>query len=158
MNPQDRRQSCKPAFEGSETFSLSPAEGERAGVRGKNRVPIDQVHVKHFDAIPHPFPTAVELMDNTADKVQGSPSPPAAGGEGRGEEGHFCSTFPSPQPSPRSFLAGRGRSITLAASLNSTAAHPIPLPYPRGEGIRHRSVVHPADPSVCDSTRSTRHE
>src|SRR5713101_2228590 len=45
-------------------------------------------------------PTVVELRENTADKAQGSPSPPAAGGEGRGEEGHYRSGFPSPQPSP----------------------------------------------------------
>src|SRR5713101_783162 len=72
-------------------------------------------------ASPLSGPTAVELRDHTADKAQGSPSPPAAGGEGRGEEGHFRLGFPSPQPSPRSFLAGRGRRFTLAASLNSMA-------------------------------------
>src|SRR5216683_6662888 len=59
-----------------------------------------------------------------ADKAKGSPSPPAAGGEGRGEEGRFCSDFPSPQPSPHSFLAGRGRRVTVAACLSS---RPVPL-------------------------------
>ena len=69
-------------------------------------------------------PNAVELRDDTADKARGSPSPPAAGGEGRGEEGHFRLGFPS----PRSFLAGRGRRFTLAESLNSMAVLPARNP------------------------------
>src|SRR5229473_5738333 len=35
MNPQDRRQNDNQASKVGEAFSLSPAEGERAGVRGK---------------------------------------------------------------------------------------------------------------------------
>src|SRR3989442_7226111 len=57
-------------------FSLSPRE--RAGVRGKSRDPVDQIHVQCFDATPHP----------------------------------------------------------------------VPLPFPRGEGIHHRSVANPADSLV----------
>jgi hypothetical protein len=75
-------------------------------------------------------PAADELRDSTADKAQGSPSPPAAGGEGRGEEGHFCSTFPS----PRSFLAGRGRRFALAASPNSMAVPSCPARLRRFAG------------------------
>src|SRR5258708_36150107 len=45
-----------------------------------------------------PQSNAVELRDNTADKAQGSPSPPAAGGEGRGGVGRFRSGCPSRPP------------------------------------------------------------
>src|SRR5436309_15792209 len=48
-----------------------------------------------------------------------SPSPPAEGGEGWGEEGRLACRCvgvsavgcPSPQPSPRSFLTGRGSPV-----------------------------------------------
>src|SRR5213594_1810795 len=46
---------------------------------------------------------------------------PTKGGEGRGEEGRFLFGFPSPQPSPHSFLAGRGRRPEAAMPLNSMA-------------------------------------
>ena len=78
MNPQDRRQNDNEASEVGEAFSLSPAEGERAGVRGKSLLPFDQIHAQPFDATPHP----------------------------------------------------------------------VPLPFPRGEGKRPRSVVYPADSLV----------
>ncbi len=78
MNRQNRRRNDNEASEVGEAFSLSPSAGERAGVRGKSRVPIDQIHVQRFDATPHPYP----------------------------------------------------------------------LPFPRGEGMHHRSVVYPADSLV----------
>ena len=65
-------------------FSLSPRE-ERAGRAAEHR---------------H------RMRNNMKDEVNGSPSPPAAGGEGRGEEGHFCFISPLPNPPPSS-LAGR---------------------------------------------------
>ncbi|HEY2951387.1 MAG TPA: hypothetical protein VGK40_02325 [Verrucomicrobiae bacterium] len=37
-----------------------------------------------------------------------SPSPPAEGGEGRGEEGSFLIDVLSPRPSPYSCVVGRG--------------------------------------------------
>src|SRR6266702_3636705 len=63
-------------------------------------------------------------------------------GPGRGVA--FLLDFPSPQPSPRSFLAGRGRPTLDVPMLNSMAVQPYPLPFPRGEGMHHRSVVYPA--------------
>ncbi len=83
MNPQDRRQNDNEAAEVGEAFSLSPAEGERAGVRGKSLVPVDQIHAHPIDATPHP----------------------------------------------------------------------VPLPFPRGEGMHHRSVVYPADSLVGRTSR-----
>src|SRR5713101_2874136 len=90
-------------------------------------------------------------------KAKASPSPPAAGGEGRGEEGCFCSDFPSPQPSPRSFLAGRGRRVTVAACLNSTPVvlNPKGIP-PQSPGLRGTSYpgsssnTHPQPQRGCD--------
>jgi len=57
-----------------------------------------------------------------------SPSPPVEEGEGWGEEGHFAcrcagvSTIgcPSPRPSPRSFLTGRGSGAGALTSCNGT--------------------------------------
>ena len=40
MNPWDRRHSWEQACGAAERFSLSPAEGERAGVRGKAARPL----------------------------------------------------------------------------------------------------------------------
>jgi hypothetical protein len=65
MNPQDRRQNCKQAFDASEALSLSPAEGERAGVRGKNRDSVDQIHAQCFDGTPHPAPFQAERESTT---------------------------------------------------------------------------------------------
>src|SRR5437867_2758771 len=53
-----------------------------------------------------------------------TPSPLAEGGEGRGEEGLpayertglLAGLGPSPQPSPRSFLTGRGRRTSARAA------------------------------------------
>jgi hypothetical protein len=58
-----------------------------------------------------------------------SPSPPAEGGEGWGEEGRFgdgsavgsALGCPSPRPSPRSFLTGRGSAVR---ALNTSSAQP----------------------------------
>src|SRR5881396_3257298 len=49
------------------------------------------------------------------------PSPPHKGRRGSGRGGPFLFGFPSPQPSPHSFLAGRGRRPEEAMPLNSTA-------------------------------------
>jgi len=40
MNPRDKRQSYEQIFRGAERFSLSPAEGVRAGVRGTVVLPL----------------------------------------------------------------------------------------------------------------------
>src|SRR5947209_6376056 len=85
MSPQDRRQNDNELSEVGEAFSLSPAEGERAGVRGKVSSPVDQIRAQPIDATPHPFP----------------------------------------------------------------------LPFPRGEGMHHRSVVYPADSLVIDPFGAT---
>ena len=59
---------------------------------------------------------------------------------GPGEEERFSWGFPSPQPSPRSCLAGRGRRGALAGDLNSTAvghAQGIPRDAPGCTRRRH---------------------
>src|SRR6266568_6855027 len=43
---------------------------------------------------------AIALRNGTADTTKSSPSPPAAGGEGRGEEGNFARIAPLPSPLP----------------------------------------------------------
>ncbi len=58
MKPRDRRYSWEQACGAAQRVSLSPAEGERAGVRGKRRTAIDQRHVPHPHATPHPDPLA----------------------------------------------------------------------------------------------------
>jgi len=81
-------------------------------------------------------PTAVEISARSAKSAVLSPSPPAAGGEGRGEEGRFPWFLPSPRPSPHTCLAGRGSQPARAHSLVSKAvetAHPQP-----GQGLRQR--------------------
>src|SRR6266568_9540593 len=97
MNRQNRRRNDNEASEVGEAFSLSPSAGERAGVRGKSRVPIDQIHVQRFDATPHPYPTALELGESTA---LFSLSSDGGGGEGRGEESRFYWISPLPNPLP----------------------------------------------------------
>ena len=62
-----------------------------------------------------------------------TPSLPAAGGEGWGEEGLTIQSSPSPRPSPHSFLAGRGSStarsggFTLLELLLAVAAFALVL-------------------------------
>src|SRR5258708_37102535 len=46
MTPQDRRPNGNNAFEAGAAVSLSPAEGERARVRGESRDPLDQIHAQ----------------------------------------------------------------------------------------------------------------
>ena len=43
-------------FAGCVRFSLSPAEGERAGVRGKTTAVIDAIRIRHCRSPPHPDP------------------------------------------------------------------------------------------------------
>src|SRR6266568_786672 len=100
-----------------ETNSLSLRSGESQGEGGG--IP-DRFQAMFSRLSPLPGPIAVELRDDTVEKAKSSPSPPAAGGEGRGEEGHFCSNFPSLQPSPARPSRG-GRRFTLAASPNLVA-------------------------------------
>ena len=54
INPWARRQICELISDDAEGVSLSPAEGERAGVRGKSLAAIDQFHVSHNHPTPHP--------------------------------------------------------------------------------------------------------
>ena len=74
---------------------------------------------------PQPIPTAIESCGRSAKSAAFSPSPPAVGGEGRGEEGRFSSVLPSPRPAPHSFLAGRGSQPARDATLISTTAQPM---------------------------------
>src|SRR5216117_2380967 len=86
--------------------------------------------------------TAIELRNRTGDAARNSPSPPHKGRRGSGRGGPFSLGFPSPRPSPHSFLAGRGRRPEATRPLNSMAVPLIPLPAPftfpmqqRGERI-----------------------
>ena len=82
-----------------------------------------------------------------------TPSPPAAGGEGWGEEGIFIRRFPSPRPSPRSFVAGRGRNRgrlqdapMIDAPSTKLPRHPIPMlhhPSSRGSAKCFRAAPPP---------------
>jgi type II secretory pathway pseudopilin PulG len=74
---------------------------------------------------PHSGSTAVELIPRALAAEHFPPSPRFEGGEGRGEEGQSIKpTVPSPQPSPRSCLTGRGRGgrlLPVSRPLNPTA-------------------------------------
>jgi hypothetical protein len=48
------------------------------------------------------------LAYTSTEEALSSPSPPAEGGEGRGEEGRVLIDIPSPRPSPHSSVVGRG--------------------------------------------------
>ena len=76
MNPGDRRQNCAQIFGGAERLSLSPAEGERAGVRGNPRTAIDKLLVEHHPRPPHldplPFRLAAAKRFGEAGRGEGS--------------------------------------------------------------------------------------
>src|SRR5438093_9833043 len=69
-----------------------------------------------------------------------SPSPPTERGEGWGEEGRLAGRWagvsavecPSPLPSPRSFLTGRGSSVRALDEYRGTD-WPAPPPGPESE-------------------------
>ncbi len=50
---------------GGERFSLPPAEGERAGVRGKHRAPIRRQFVQQRGKTPHPDPLPFRRGEGT---------------------------------------------------------------------------------------------
>jgi hypothetical protein len=54
--------------------------------------------------------------DGTIKEVLSSPSPPAEGGEGRGEEGRVLIDIPSPRPSPHSSVVGKRELVALVVS------------------------------------------
>ena len=104
MNPQDRRQNSRQAFEGGEALSLSPAEGERAWV-GKQRS-------KHQLRLHRP------CLERVGKFVFGWHKP-SARGAGRIGPSRFVRPFwlatsgsPSPLPSP----SGRGNTASRAAT------------------------------------------
>src|SRR6266403_3013511 len=81
----------------------------------------------------HPGPTAIELCTKVGVLARDSPSPPSEGGEGRGEEGQFCSrpalvvTSWLPLSPTRSPIVPRGeREKTRSSRLISTALRPGP--------------------------------
>ena len=60
--PWDGRQNCDQIYCDAERFSLSPAEGERAGVRGNRRAAVDKIHDRHrLRPTPHPDPLPFRL-------------------------------------------------------------------------------------------------
>jgi hypothetical protein len=127
--------------EGRQRFSLSPSEGERAGVRDPTGGPGGQsASVCRGVLSPRagrgPGSTAVELRNFPRKTRRLLPLlPRGRRGLGRGGPNEFscrrtpvAKTAPSPQPSPRS--AGRGRShAALVSCPNSTAMGP-------GRGVR----------------------
>jgi len=140
MNPQDRRQNRKQAFEASEPFSLSPAEGEGAGM--ENSSPLkSQLHLA----------TLASARASTFDRLcaRSMPLPTLNLGAGRAELAKFVRPFglaasrsPSPWPSP----AGRGNGHP--ASFSSRASLPLAPCAPRF------NAETPARPSALDSPRS----
>ena len=129
----DRRPSWEPARRAAEQFSLAPAEGERAGVRGKSCTANDQRHVPHLHATPHPDPLLF----------------------GRGEGSRRRDVVPARRAAEQFSFAlaegeragARGKSGTVIDSRHvphpHATPHPDPLPFRRGEGNRRRDAVHP---------------
>ena len=71
-----------------------------------------------------PRPRCRWVKEVTARDVAASPSPPAEGGEGRGEEGR-ANPADSPHPNPLPVRRGEGEGASHSLSfLNSTAVHP----------------------------------
>ena len=118
-NPWDKRQNYQQIFGGAERFSLSPAEGERAGVRGKCLSANDPFHIPHLRSTPHPDPTAVELAKRPLNR-----------NTLKREHQTGCGTF--------------GVQALACLGANSTAVHPDPLPFQRGEGSDREEVANPA--------------
>ncbi len=186
MNPQDRRQNSKQAFEGSEALSLSPAEGERAGVekqRSKHQLRLRRPCLERVGKFVFGWhgPSArgagrigpARFVRPFWLATSGSPSPlPSPSPSGRGNTASRAATSPNAldwrkrggrfplSPRERAGVRGNSRSPVhkIHAQCLDTSPHPVPLPFPRGEGIHLRSVVYPAEPSVCHSNRPTHHE
>ena len=64
-----------------------------------------------------------------------TPSLPTEGGEGRGEEASISLTNPSPQPSPRSFVAGRGSPPANITTPQSPTARLLEISCATGAGL-----------------------
>src|ERR1041384_1831657 len=85
-----------------------------AGVEGTMKTEW-RINERMTNARPHPDPLPRHVFSGP----DFSPSPPAEGGEGRGEEGFSACRragvsavgLPSPRPFPRSFLTGRGSAV-----------------------------------------------
>ncbi len=96
MNPKDRGQNCKQAFEAGDAFSLSPRE--RAGVRGKTAPPVDQTHGQRLDSTPH---RASVLLTRGSGLIRrglplACPHPRGANGDGAGIFRSWACVLPLP--------------------------------------------------------------
>src|ERR1041385_3125044 len=105
-----------------------------------------------LNARPQPGPTAVELSDNNAPGGWIFSLSFRRGRRGLGRGGLFFLESPSPPPSPRLFLAGRGRRCALAVMPNSMAVHPVPLA--RGDGESSSGFCRSGRPECSRSTLS----
>src|ERR1051325_6217652 len=98
-----------------------------AGVEGTMKTEW-RINERMTNARPHPDPLPRHVFSGP----DFSPSPPAEGGEGRGEEGFSACRragvsavgLPSPRPFPRSFLTGRGSAMR---ALNTHVAPRAPF-------------------------------
>jgi len=174
MNPPDRRQNRKQAFEASDAFSpvwvgcvsfpltlpspagrgntapraatsrevldwrkrgrrFSLAPRERARVRGKPRS-------KHQCACQLPMNSATQAPCAPRFNAE-TPARPSAFDSPR-SGGRFSL-------SPRERAGVRGKSLVPVDKIHAqpfdATRHPVPLPFPRGEGMHHRSVMYLAD-------------
>ena len=102
-----------------------------------------------INARPHPGPLAVELRKSASEtEVVFSLSSDEGGGEGWGEELGFIG-FPLSQPSPRSFLAGRGSaSAQCIRALIQRQCTPT-LSQESQERVRRRPTLHTLRISVA---------
>jgi hypothetical protein len=158
MNPQDRRQNDNQACEVGEAFSLSPAKGK----------PVElslQDSYGRFGWLrlvpPHPIPLPQgEGTPRPASFLSRASLPLASCAlRFKAETNARPSALDSPRSggrfslSPRERAGVRGKSLVPVYQIHAhpfdATPHPVPLRFPRGEAMHHRSVVYPADSLVC---------
>ena len=129
MNHSGKKPSSERTISGGERFSLSPAEGERAGVRGKCLEAIDQSRVPDYHSTPFHGPE--RLLSPSLSSIQNG----GEGGRRPGEEAH------------------RG-SWVQSANFGSGNSHPGPLPLRgrAGEALRTAADLRVSSsliPGIC---------
>jgi hypothetical protein len=158
MNPQARRQNDNQACEVGKAFSLSAAKGKPLDLSLQDSygrfgwlrlVPPHPIPLPQGEGTPRPASFLSRASFSVAPCAQRfnaeTPARPSA--------------FDSPRSggrfplSPRERAGVRGKSLLPVYQIHAqpfdATPHPVPLRFPRGEGMHHRSVVYPADSLVC---------